>query len=393
MIEYNNKVPYLIPINRTGRFSLDCTEIFYSIEELDLYVNDDARCYPGQVVSVCTEESGNYKSDVYVIVGPIGEEGEEPEGPFTYQKINTSESVLDVDVTVRTDHVGAVKKGFKFESGTSFTKFARIICGDYGYTKPTASVEYGDKETNGYFPYYEVGYPLNCVTIGKFVQNDAGALTQYTLLFNGTVIYNVKNTNTGGLLTSTDMTWTVDGNSYDGSTYDNIIKDGTDIVLKSRFTYGEGEIKEGLEELEGTPEGHIKAGSIECTQTLKSFRYSYCGTSINSSIIFNGGNKTSINNAVIKDGKAMADVGAGDTFAINVNQGDTIVWFAYPSRLGVPKKITSDAQFGAKIDNFDDNVVTSMIGSYNDFNPINYTIMYYIPAVPYTGKDTIRVSF
>lgn len=403
MIDYsNNQVPYLIPINRTGRFSLDSTAVFYSIDELEAYVGNvenridsDGRCYPGQIVSVCTEdENGICKSDVYVIVGPKGEDGRESEGPFTYQKINATESLLEQEVTVRVEHVGAVKQGFKFNAGTSFTKFARIICGDYGYEKPIANVEYGDRKINGYFPYYEVGHILNCMTIGDFIQNDAGKLTRYSLFVNDLLVYRISSSDTGtGSITKNNMTYFINGATYDSQQYNNIIEDGKTIVLKSRFEYSEGEIKPGLEELEGTEDGHIKAGMIERVETLRGFRYSYCGTSTNANNIFDGNNVLNgINSAIIKQGNKLADIEAGDKFNISVKKGDSIIWFAYPARLGQPKKITSAAQFDAEMDNFNENIIVSM-GSYSNYDPIDYNVQYYIPAIPYTGDDTITVYF
>lgn len=276
----------------------------------------------------------------------------------------TADNVVTTrEIQVKGQTLGSYGDGDVIPSGESLMnilakQFAKQI--PPTYSAPSYSISPGNQN-------HESGSLINFNVSGSFTQRDAGALTNYTLTrtVNGTNT-EVKNTTTIEQHREENM----------------MVIDGGGIKFTGKVTYADGVIKnDNL----GTPypTGSIKAGSITQAFTITGQRK-----------VFYGKDKLTVACASSADVRALSqsalNPGNGTKLTISIAEGDTRVTFAYPATLRDAQSVVSTALNLDVKGTFVKELVD--VEGANGYDPIQYKVFTYIPAIPFASSDTYTVT-
>lgn len=276
----------------------------------------------------------------------------------------TADNVVTTrSIQVKGQTLGSYKDGDVIPSGESLMnilakQFAKQI--PPTYSAPSYSITPGNQN-------HEAGSRISFSVTGTFNQKDAGELTNYTLTktVNGSNT-EVKNTTT-----------------IEQYREENImVLDGGAIKFTGKVTYGDGPIKD--DNLGSPyPTGNIKAGSLTQAFTITGQRK-----------VFYGKDKLSVpcedSAAVRALPQSSLNPANGTKLSISIVEGDTRVTFAYPATLRDVQSVVSTALNLDVKGTFVKELVD--VEGANGYDPIQYKVYTYIPAIPFASNDTYTVT-
>lgn len=270
-------------------------------------------------------------------------------------------NITSTQITVNGLTQGLYKDGTVIPAGTNIQKIIENML--LQINPPTYIAPIFNLSGDGLFV-VEAGTKLNPTLVPNFIQNDAGAVTNYTLKKNGTNILNSPS-----VVQHTDNQFTIgDANvSYNAavSFLDGVIKkDNTDSF---------------------NPLGRILAG----TKTSNSVIYSgkrnvFFGADLESNI------KVSTSLEVRElAGKVLGGT-TGTSFNIEIPVGTKKITIAYPATIRDISSIKYVEGLNAEIKTIFQKSLLNISGA-NNYNPIEYKVFVYIPDVPFSNNATYNI--
>lgn len=278
-------------------------------------------------------------------------------------ELTTDKVTLATKITVKGQTLGSYKDGDEIPVGATLTsilkkQFAKQIPPTYNAPSMTMSPSNQTVES---------GSMVNPTITASFNKRDAGELSNYKLdrLENG------------------QSTTVVNSNTIQPYQQEQImVKDGSLLKFTATIDYLDGPIKE--DNLgEPYPSTSIKAGKISNTITYTGQRKTFYGKDKQTIV-------ASTSDQVRALSQSVMNASNGTKLVINISEGDTRVTFAYPAKLrDVTSVISSALNLNVK-DTFVKSTV--QVAGMNGYEPIEYKVYSYIPAIPFASSDTYTVT-
>ena len=278
-------------------------------------------------------------------------------------ELTTDKVTLASKITVKGQTLGSYKDGDEILPGATLTsilkkQFAKQI--PPTYNAPTMSMTPSNQTV-------ESGTNVNPTVTASYNKRDGGDVTNYKLerIENG------------------QSTAVINGTTIQPYQQDQImVQDGGLLKFTATIDYAAGPIKD--DNLgEPYPSTSIKAGKLSSTITYTGQRKTFYGkdkqtTAATSSDHVRGLQQSTMNAT------------NGTKLTINISQGDTRVTFAYPASL---RDVTSVLSSALNLNVKDTFVKTTVdVEGANKYNPIQYKVYTYIPAIPFASSDTYTVT-
>lgn len=277
--------------------------------------------------------------------------------------LTTDNVVTTREIQVKGQTLGSYKDGDTIPIGENLTtiltkQFAKQI--PPTYSAPSYSISPGNSN-------HESGSEINFTVGGTFTQRDAGALQNYKL------VRTVNGANTD----------VVTGAAIQNFVQPNIqVIDGGGIKFTGTVTYADGAIKNDNLGMP-YPTGSIKAGSLTSSFTVTGQRKTFYGRDT-------GKTPCNDSNTVRALPQNTLNAGNGTKLTIAIKTGDTRVTFAYPANLRDVTSVVSTALNLDVKDTFEKQTID--VEGANGYNPIQYKVYTYIPAIPFASNDTYTVT-
>lgn len=277
---------------------------------------------------------------------------------------DTDKVTLTSEITVKGQTLGSYKDGDKIRVGTTLTEilkkqFAKQI--PPTYSKPSIKMTPASQAV-------ESGTKVKPNIVTAFTKADAGEVNQYTL----------TRTLKGESITLVDKSPTLVAHQAE----EVMVPDGGNLQYKAAVGHDEGQIKnDNLGDQ--YPNGHIVAGTLNAAITYTGQRKAFFG----------------------KDQQSVAVASSDEVRALPLNKlnptngvklsipiavGDTRITFAYPSSLRDVSNVLSKALNLDVKETFVKSTIE--VEGANGYDPIQYKVYTYIPAVAFSSADTYEIT-
>jgi hypothetical protein len=276
---------------------------------------------------------------------------------------DTTTVVLKNPITLVGTNYGMYEDGDTILSGTTVqTIFENMMT---KVIHPTYTVPTINLTPNNYN--IEIGTPINIALSTTFVQNDAGTVTNYTLVRN----YNSANTT---LVNSGTVS------SYTDNSASPILS--SNLIYTATVAYANGAIKNNNLGV-ADPTGRILAGSIVDTATIVGKRSYFKGATTDTTAPTTSANIRALINTI--------DPNNGTTFTINITAGSRRVCFAYPATLQNVTNVKYVESGNAEVkDTF--TLTNVNVEGANAYTAISYKVYTFISTVAFGDTATYIVT-
>lgn len=278
--------------------------------------------------------------------------------------LTTDSVVTTKEIQIKGQTLGSYKDGDVIPAGENLTtiltrQFAKQIAPSYA--KPTYSIAPNSRS-------YEAGELVDINVTGSFGQRDGGPLTAYSL------VKTINGVNTNVI---TDVA-SIQAHKETGVT----VIDGGGVKFTGTVRYSDGPIKNDNLGMP-YPNGSIKAGSLNASFIYTGQRKCFYGKD---KLVAAPTDSDSVR-ALSQNTLNPAN---GTKLIITIAEGDTRVVFAYPANLRDVNSVISSALNLDVKGTFTKELVD--VEGANGYNPIQYKVYTYIPAIPFTSADTYTVT-
>lgn len=278
-------------------------------------------------------------------------------------ELSTDKVTLASKIMVKGQTLGSYKDGDEIPIGETLTNILKKQMAKQippTYNAPTMSMSPSSQSL-------ESGTNVNPTVTSSYNKRDGGEVTNYKLerIVNG------------------QSTAVINGNSIQPYEQEQImVQDGGLLKFTASIDYAAGPIKE--DNLgDPYPSTSIKAGKLTNTITYTGQRKTFYGKDQQTVAANNSAGVRSLPQNVL-------NASNGTKLTINIAKGDKRVTFAYPATLRDVSSVLSSALNLNVKDTFVKTLIE--VEGANGYNPIQYKVFTYIPAIPFASSDTYTVT-